>query len=130
MAMDLEDIITEQDITFLCLSESDFTQYEDTNEGREKYQDKVEKIILYIQDCISYLQTTFKTKNPDFNYHTFEENYNNNQNIELQNIVELTTDFTIAKRDASRAHHITPNTLSANYVFRLMSNYHEYIQFF
>ena len=131
MAMDLENIVTGQDTTFICLSESDFTQYEDTNEGREKFQEKVEKIILYIQDCISYLQTTFKIKNPDFNYYTFEENYNYNQNNELQNIVELTKqDFTIAKRDASRAHHIAPNTLSANYVFRLMSNYQEYIQFF
>ena len=129
--MDLEDIIPKNlDTTFLCLSESDFTQYEDTHEGREKYQEKVEKLMLYIRDCILHLQTTFKEKNPDLNFQTFQENAGY-QNSVLQNIVELSKkDFTIAKQITSRTHHIAPNTLSTNYVLRLMSNYQEYIDFF
>jgi len=133
MVMDLEDIIPKNlDTTFLCLSESEFTQYEDTQDGRDKYQEKVEKLILYIQDCILHLQTNFDSKNTDFNYQTFQENsVETPENGEISNLVELSKkDFTIAKQLSSRTHHIAPNTLSTNYVLRLMSNYQEYIDFF
>lgn len=131
MVNDVEDFITKIDTTFLSLSESDFTQYDNNKEGRDKYQEKVEKIILYIKDCISYLQTTFKTKNTDIDYINFEEFITNRVDNTNSNIVELTKqDFTIAKRDASRNHHISPNTLSTNYVIHLMSNYQEYMEFF
>lgn len=128
--MNIEDIVSNLDTTFLCLSESDFTQSNNTVEGRIKYKAKVETIMSYIKDCIQKLQDAFIKKNPNFNFVSFQENDNNNYN-NYNNIIELTKqDFSIIKKECSRIYHKTPNTLSTNYVIRLMSNYKEYTDHF